>query len=215
MVNHGPQIFIIDSHAIFRMGMVAYLSSLPAIGVVKGCGSAAEAWQAPELAGAGLVLLDLAVGNIEMVIGQLHHRVGCPVMAMTESWQTAQVLEAVEAGAVGVLCKDGLTADGLGLQVRAALEGAGVIPPRLLATLLERRSGGANETPRGTRQPGLTVREQRVLGLIADGKLTREVAFELAYSERTVKTVVREAIVKLGARSRSQAIASAVREGLI
>jgi len=64
-------------------------------------------------------------------------------------------------------------------------------------------------------QPGLTVREQRVLGLIAAGKLTREVAFELAYSERTVKTVVREAIVKLGARSRSQAIASAVREGLI
>jgi DNA-binding NarL/FixJ family response regulator len=90
-----------------------------------------------------------------------------------------------------------------------------VIPPRLLATLLERRSDGATQAVRANGEPGLTVREQRVLRLIADGKLTREVASELAYSERTVKTVLREAVVKLGARSRSQAIASAVRAGLI
>ena len=45
--------------------------------------------------------------------------------------------------------------------------------------------------------------------------MTREVATELSYSERTVKTVLRDAVMKLGARSRSQAIAFAVREGLI
>jgi DNA-binding NarL/FixJ family response regulator len=215
LVSDNPEIFIIDSHAIFRMGMVAYLSSLPTVGGVTGCSSCTEAWLAPELAMAELVLLDLAIGNIEMAIGQLLHRAGCPVMAMTQSWETARVLEAVEAGAVGVLCKDDLTAEGLGTQVRAALQGAGVIPPRLLETLLARRSDGDSATSGATGGPGLTVREQRVLRLIADGKLTREVASELAYSERTVKTVLRDAVVKLGARSRSQAVASAVRHGLI
>jgi DNA-binding NarL/FixJ family response regulator len=215
MAGDGPGIFIIDPHAIFRIGMIACLSSLPGIGVVDGCDGTAEAWDAPRLREARLVIVDLSVGQIEMVIGQLNHRVSCPITAMTQSWEAAQVLEAVEAGAVGVLCKDGLTAESLGMQVRAALHGAGVIPPQLLATLLERRVHDSGVAVRVTGRAGLTAREQRVLGLIADGKLTREVARELAYSERTVKTVLREAVVKLGARSRSQAVAFAVREGLI
>jgi DNA-binding NarL/FixJ family response regulator len=54
-----------------------------------------------------------------------------------------------------------------------------------------------------------------VLRLFADGKLTREVADDMAYSERTVKTLLHDAVTKLGATSRSQAIAYAVRDGLI
>ena len=65
------------------------------------------------------------------------------------------------------------------------------------------------------RPGGLNNREQRVLRLFADGKLTREVAHEMSYSERTVKTLLRDAVMKLGATSRSQAIAYAVRDGLI
>jgi DNA-binding NarL/FixJ family response regulator len=61
----------------------------------------------------------------------------------------------------------------------------------------------------------LTDRERRVLSLVADGSTTREVAARLAYSERTVKNVLHEAALKLGARSRSQAVAAAVRAGLI
>jgi DNA-binding CsgD family transcriptional regulator len=61
----------------------------------------------------------------------------------------------------------------------------------------------------------LTDREQQVLALIADGHPTREVAERLCYSERTVKSVVHDAVTKLNARSRSQAVAQAVREGLI
>jgi DNA-binding NarL/FixJ family response regulator len=213
----GSRIFIIDPHSIFRIGMIACLSALPDIRSVDGCDQPEQAWRSPALAGTDLILLDLAVDQVEMVIGRLHHHVGCPITAMTQSWEAAHVLKAVEAGAVGVLCKDGLSTESLGLQVRAALQGAGVIPPQLIATLLERRAGaGAHENGNGNGNGnGLTTREQRVLCLIADGKLTREVADELAYSERTVKSVLRDAVVKLGARSRSQAVAFAVREGLI
>jgi DNA-binding NarL/FixJ family response regulator len=61
----------------------------------------------------------------------------------------------------------------------------------------------------------LTDREQQVLALIADGHPTREVAQQLCYSERTVKNVLHDVVTKLNARSRSQAVAFAVREGLI
>ena len=216
--SQRARIFIIDPHAIFRMGMIACLGSLPDIGEVVGCDTPDEAWRAPALPASDLVLLDLAVDHVELVIARLHRQVGCPITAMTQSWEVAHVLQAVEAGAVGVLCKDGMSVESLGVQVRAALQGAGVIPPQLIATLLERRTGAAAGRTNGNGNGnggGLTVREQRVLGLIAEGKLTREVAHELAYSERTVKSVLRDALVKLNARSRSQAVASAVREGLI
>jgi DNA-binding NarL/FixJ family response regulator len=61
----------------------------------------------------------------------------------------------------------------------------------------------------------LTAREQQVLSLIAEGHPTREVAEQLCYSERTVKNVLHDIVTKLGARSRSQAVAHAVRDGLI
>ena len=54
-----------------------------------------------------------------------------------------------------------------------------------------------------------------MLRLIADGHATREVAEELCYSERTVKNVLHDVVTKLDARTRSHAVAHAVRAGLI
>lgn len=207
-----PRIFIVDPNAIFRMGMVSYLGSLPGIGPVGGCGSTSEAWEHDDLDDVELVLADLAIGHIGMFIGQVRQRLGRPVLVTTASWDRDAALEAVGANAIGVVCKDGLSAESLGVQVRAALHGAGVVPPQLLLSLVE---DGTVASTGASRRSGLTTRECAVLRLIADGRMTREVATELSYSERTVKTVLRDAAVKLGARSRSQAVAFAVREGLI
>jgi DNA-binding NarL/FixJ family response regulator len=206
-----PRIFIVDPNAIFRMGMVAYLGSMSGIGQVLGCDGTDEAWRTDGFEGSELVIADISVGHIGMFIGQVHHRLGRPVLVTAESWDREAALEAVGANAIGVVCKDGLTADSLGVQVRAALHGCGVVPPQLLTSLAR----ADEESPGNGRRSGLTKRECAVLRLIAEGRLTREVATELAYSERTVKAALRDAVVKLGARSRSQAIARAVREGLI
>jgi DNA-binding CsgD family transcriptional regulator len=69
--------------------------------------------------------------------------------------------------------------------------------------------------PRGLSLSWLTAREKQVLRLVADGHPTREVARQLCYSERTIKNVIHDAVMKLNARSRSQAVAEAVRAGLI
>lgn len=214
-VSDGPEIFVIDPHAIFRAGLIACLSSLPGIGNVDGADTLEEAWDQTALLDADLILVDRTVGQLPFVIARLNQRVGCPITAMTEVADMSHVLEAVEAGAVGVLCTTGLGVESLGVQVRAALHGAGVIPPQLLTTLVARGRNGSAAGRNGGHVDGLTSREQRVLSLIAEGKLTREIAVELAYSERTIKSVLRDTLVKLGARSRSQAVAHAMRDGLI
>jgi len=61
----------------------------------------------------------------------------------------------------------------------------------------------------------LSQREQRVLALLAEGHQTREIASQLCYSERTIKNVLHDIVTKLNVRSRSHAIAYAVRAGLI
>ena len=115
-------------------------------------------------------------------------------------------------GAVGVLRKETLTTESLASAVRAAADGTGVVTSELLHELLEGLAPDGDGKPPAAR---LTQREQQVLSLIAAGHPTREVAQQLCYSERTVKNVLHDVVTKLGARSRSQAVAHAVREGLI
>ena len=124
------------------------------------------------------------------------------------------MLTAMQAGAVGFLRKDTLTTEGLSAAVSAAVNGAGVVTPDLLDNLLRGISPDGVENGRSG-LARLTEREQQVLSLIAKGHPTREVAQELCYSERTVKNVLHDVVTKLNARSRSQAVAHAVREGLI
>jgi DNA-binding NarL/FixJ family response regulator len=69
--------------------------------------------------------------------------------------------------------------------------------------------------PNGLSLSRLSTREQQVLSLVAEGHSTREVASGLHYSERTVKNVLHDVVTKLNARTRSQAVAEAVRQGLI
>ncbi len=61
----------------------------------------------------------------------------------------------------------------------------------------------------------LSDREYEVLRMLADGESTRGIATRLSYSERTVKNVVRDLLVKLNCKTRAQAAALAVREGVI
>ena len=68
---------------------------------------------------------------------------------------------------------------------------------------------------RGSAGAGLAIPASERLRLVAEGCPTREVARRLCYSERTIKNVIHDVVTKLNVRTRSQAVAHAVREGLI
>jgi DNA-binding NarL/FixJ family response regulator len=201
------KLFVLDPHTIYRRGLVASLAEMPEVDRVDHAPSVAEAHQSGRLADADLVILDPAAGGAADFIAQSAAR----VMVCSSDHGQESMLAALQAGAIGYLRKDTLTVATLGAAVRAAANGAGVLEPELLGDLLR----GITPEPARATTAQLTDREQQVLSLIAAGHPTREVALELSYSERTVKNVLHDVVTKLNARSRSQAVAFAVREGLI
>jgi DNA-binding NarL/FixJ family response regulator len=109
-----------------------------------------------------------------------------------------------------VLVLRALTRSRLRACVRALHAGEGAIPPEMLCTLLAEPEPAA-----GAGSARLTTRELEVLRLLADGGNTREIAERLSYSERTVKNIVRDVLVKLNCRTRAHAVAYAARRGVI
>ena len=158
------------------------------------------------------MIVDHVMSGGRDFVGAVKEAVSAPVVVCSSECGEDAVLAALQAGAAGVLRKDTLTTDSLASAVRAAVDGTGVVTSELLHELLEGLAQNGDGKPVAAR---LTDREQQVLSLIAAGHPTREVAQQLCYSERTVKNVLHDVVTKLNARSRSQAVAHAVREGLI
>ncbi|MCW2608637.1 MAG: transcriptional regulator, LuxR family [Frankiales bacterium] len=138
-------------------------------------------------------------------------------VAVVGALDDAALLALVEAGACGLLRRSDATPEALAEAVRTADAGDGALPPDLLGRLLGhvQRLGREVLAPRGLTSGGLTHRERQVLELLADGEDTHGIARQLAYSERTVKNVVHDLTMRLGVRNRTQAVAQALRHGLI
>lgn len=211
------QVFILDPHAIYRRGLAACISQMDDVTSIAEADSVAEARSDPALRQADVVVVDHDLPGGHEFIRELRASTDCPVVVCSSRCEANEVLAAAEDGAIGYLCKETLTAEALIAGIRAAASGAGVMAPELLGSLLTGISRASREVlePRGLSLSRLTAREQQVLRLVAEGNPTREVARRLCYSERTIKNVMHDIGTKLNARTRSQAVAEAVRAGLI
>jgi DNA-binding NarL/FixJ family response regulator len=211
------KVFVVDAHAIYRTGLVASLAGMEDVDSTGEAATLEEAWASAGLADADVVVIDPDVDGGYQFIRDVRERVGAQIVVCSARREEDDVLAAVQAGAVGFVCKDTLSTDTLATGIRAASTGAGVMAPELLGALLQNLSRVSREVlePRGLSLSWLTAREKQVLRLVADGHPTREVARQLCYSERTIKNVMHDVTTKLNARSRSQAVAEAVRAGLI
>jgi DNA-binding NarL/FixJ family response regulator len=207
------KVFVCDPHSIYRRGLASSLELLDNVTSVAHAGSIRDAWEDPSLFETDIVILDNAMDGGQDFIAAVAESTGARVIVCTSVCTEEAVLACIQAGAVGFLRKDTLSPESLSDAVRAAGSGSGVVAPDLLGALLRSISPDTLEIkPAAAR---LNEREQQVLALIAAGHPTREVAEQLSYSERTVKNVLHDVVTKLNARSRSQAVAYAVREGLI
>jgi DNA-binding NarL/FixJ family response regulator len=210
-------VFIVDGHPIYRRGLVACLAGVEEIESLSEAASIEEAWTFPSLFEADVVLVDHELPGRHEFIREVGERTSANVLVCSTRCDQQELLAAVESGALGYLSKDSLTPESLLASLRTASTGAGVLAPELLGNLLRNVARASRDLlePRGLSLSPLTVREQQVLRLVAAGHPTREVARQLSYSERTIKNVVHDIVIKFNARSRAQAVAAAVREGLI
>jgi DNA-binding NarL/FixJ family response regulator len=203
------KLFVLDTHTIYRRGLVACLEDLAEVEAVADAESVRDAWEHPGLFAADIVVMDPSLPGGGDFVGAVREATGASVLVCSSDTAQDAVVRAIRSGATGYLRKDELAPEALAAAVRAAASGSGVLAGDLLASLVP-----DSAAPRPVAAQ-LTDREQQVLSLIAAGHPTREVALELSYSERTVKNVLHDVVTKLNARSRSQAVAFAVREGLI
>jgi DNA-binding NarL/FixJ family response regulator len=145
-------------------------------------------------------------------------RNGCPrVVLIAGRLDDTSVFTALEAGVCGMLRREEVTTDHLVRAVEAAASGHGSMPPDVLGRVLDQVGRLQRQvlSPRGLTMSPLRKREIDVLRLLADGADTAEIARELAYSERTIKSIIHDVTVRLGLKNRTHAVAYAVREGLI
>jgi DNA-binding NarL/FixJ family response regulator len=120
----------------------------------------------------------------------------------------AQPSESSKASVSAVLVLRALSPARLLSCVRAVTEGGGDMAPEVLCQMLPESEDGAS-------RERLTDREFDVLRLLAAGDSTRDIAKRLSYSERTVKNIVHDLLVKLNCRTRAHAVALATRRGVI
>jgi DNA-binding NarL/FixJ family response regulator len=211
------QVHVVDSHAIYRRGLCAAVEGFACVDRVREASDVHEAIADTLLEQTSVAVLDRDLDDLLFGIREIRRIAGAAVIVCSGRDDDADVLEVIGAGAVGYVTKDSLTPEALEAAVRSAATGSGVIEPDILGRVLRDLARVSEDVlePRGLSLALLSTREREVLRLVAQGHPTREVAKRLSYSERTIKNVLHDVATKLGARTRSQAVAFAVREGLI
>jgi len=157
-----------------------------------------------------VALLDIrmpGIGGIETVRRLAAHGSPTRVIVYTGYAERSLLLEALDAGARGFLLKEAPLHD-LIRALRIVCAGETYVDPALASSL----TGGPQAREP---QPALTKREREILRLLADGMRNEQVAQRLFISPLTVRTHVKNAMEKLGAETRAQAVARALRDSLI
>jgi DNA-binding NarL/FixJ family response regulator len=151
-----------------------------------------------------LVLLDLAMPGVRGFSGLMFLRAqypGVPVVVVSASEDAHTIRHAIGFGASGYIPKS-LATDAIGGAIAAILEGAIWVPPDI-------NLGSPDEDGLVARLVTLTPQQVRVLMMLSEGLLNKQIAFELDVSEATVKAHVSAILQKLGVESRTQAVIAA------
>jgi DNA-binding NarL/FixJ family response regulator len=206
------RVLVVDDHQMFAASLAQALQDEPDLLVVGQATSVAGARDLVAGAAPDVVLLDhrLPDGDGVSAIADLHRiRPSAKIVVLTASTSDRVLVAAMEAGAAGFIAKTQRLDDVLS-GVRAAAHGESVVSAKLLTRLLPRLRKGASA-------PGaeLTERERAILDLLATGLSNADIARELTLSVHTVRNHVANLSAKLGAHSKLEVLAIAVREGLV
>jgi DNA-binding NarL/FixJ family response regulator len=203
------RIMIVDDHRIVREGLSYMLGELDEVELVGEAESGSELLERLPRAHPDVVLLDVHMPGMSGLEALEHVRREHPdvkVIMLSMHDQAAYVQQAIELGAAGYLLKSaGL--EELMRALHSVTSGRPYLQGELAAALVS--------TPQPGERPHLSPRELEVLLLLSRGRENKQIARKLGISEATVKTHIKALFGRLGARSRAEAVATALRLGLI
>lgn len=203
--NH-IRVFSVDDHPLLREGITAIINSQPDMRLVAEASTGCEASQLFRQHLPDVTLMDLRLPDMSGIDSLIAIRGEFPearIIMLTTFDGDVEVQRALEAGARGFLLKNMPPKDLLE-GIRQVHAGKKQIPAELAAHLAEHLG-----------DESLTPREIDVLRHIAGGNRNRDIAEQLFISEETVKVHIKHIMEKLGATDRTQAVAIAVRRGIM
>jgi DNA-binding NarL/FixJ family response regulator len=208
------RVLLVDDHALVRAGMRSLLQDLPDVEVVAEAGDGAEALAAAERERPDVVLMDIAMKGMNGLeaAARLRERLpGVKVIILSMHTSEEYVLLALRAGAAAYLIKDSATSE-LELALKCVMRGETYLSPAISRQVVDGyvQRVGASAGP----EP-LTPRQREVLKRIAEGRSTKEIAFELSLSVKTVETHRAQIMERLGIRDVAGLVRYAMRAGLV
>ncbi|HYH50933.1 MAG TPA: response regulator transcription factor [Acidimicrobiia bacterium] len=205
--EHQPErVWIYDTDPIFRLGIAACLRN----GGFIVAEHAARLNEQAALRQGDVLLFALDTAALTTAM-RLDLNIGVRLVGIIDDVEDPVVAEAVNAGVTGLLLRDDANPRAVVQCLRAVSAGHAAIPAALLTSLLTRTSPDGGSIRRGD----LTDRELNVLRLLAEGRTTRAIAEQMNYSEKTIKVVIRDIMVRSGCQNRAEAVAVATRRGVI
>ncbi|MDQ4108650.1 MAG: response regulator transcription factor [Actinomycetota bacterium] len=206
---------IVDDHPVTREGLRTALGmSEDVVEVVGEASSGEEAVDAARDLSPDVVFMDVRMPGMDGIEATRRIRDASPetrVILITIDESRGAISEAIHAGVSGYLLKDS-SPDALVDAAKNAIEGNAVIAPHLTKQFIEEVQRTDSE---GSTAAPLSKREREILQKVADGSTTRQVASDLGISPHTVKTHLERIFEKLAAKDRAQAVAIAIRLGIV
>ncbi len=238
------RVMLVDDHVLVRKGIATLLATQEDIQVVGEAGDGFEALERAQELMPDVILMDISMPRcdgltaIDLIKKEMPY---VKIIMLTYSDDDENLFEAIKRGAQGYLLKD-LQPEVLINSIRGAARGEAPISGAMAAKLLRELSprgavvaesgeqagrggdgrgrpgapaAGWEEAARDRRADILTKREKEVLQLVSEGLSNREIAERLFIAENTVKNHLRNILEKLHMQNRAQAVAYAIRQGLL
>ncbi len=206
------KVIIADDHRTVREGLRWMLSEHPTIEVVGEAADGEELLRLVDDIDADVILLDVnmpGMGGLD-ALEAMRAKANKPrVIVLSMHDKPVYVRRAIELGAAGYLLKSA-GRDELLRALQTVASGGVYLQGEVTGPLLDQVAAGG---PTADRR--LTVRQTEILALVADGQENKQIARALHISEATVKSYLQAAFERLGVHSRAEAVAVALRDGLI
>jgi DNA-binding NarL/FixJ family response regulator len=199
------RVLVVDEHPVVRQGVRALLERGLEGAEVTGAATLQGALDDMGTKQPDVTIVDpwRAGGDVESILTTLTSKLGSPIVVFTADGGARLLSDALKAGVKGYVRKDSPGED-LVRAIQAARDGEFYVDPALSSTIV---LDDGDKT--------LSDRQREILQMLADGMQTEAVATKLGLSTETVRTHTKRILAKLGADTRTQAVAIGIRTGLI
>jgi DNA-binding NarL/FixJ family response regulator len=204
------RIVIADDHAMFRQGLARLLASVPGITVVAESGNGHDTLNLIALTQPELAVVDISMPGLSgtEILKEVHRRkLKTRIILLTMHTDPELAAEALEYGVSGYLLKENAFEDLLS-AFQLILKGKTFISPDVHIALSCKKSEPVHEREK------LTRREKEILGYVARGLISKEIADKLRISVKTVETHRAHIIAKLNLHSTAELVKYAIQKGI-